>query len=119
LSFLQVVVVPYNTLLHRSTRESCGISLRGAIVVVDEAHNLLDALAHMHSAELSGHQIVHAIAQLNAYRQRYETRFTPVNRLYLDHMIYVSSRLLFMLGEEKDCLRIAFDWKISNPWKKK
>nr|CAD7598697.1 unnamed protein product [Timema genevievae] len=53
----QVVVVPYNTLLHKSTREACGINLRGNVLIIDEAHNLLDTISHIHSSELTGHQL--------------------------------------------------------------
>ena len=48
----QIVVLPYNTLLHRPTREAVGINLKGSVVIVDEAHNLLDTITHIHSVEV-------------------------------------------------------------------
>lgn len=54
---LQVVVVPYNTILHKATREACGIQLKNNIVVIDEAHNLLDAIGNIHSAQVNGYQV--------------------------------------------------------------
>lgn len=53
----QIVVLPYNTLLHKSTREAIGINLKDSVVVVDEAHNLLETVGHIHSVEISGKQI--------------------------------------------------------------
>ena len=55
--FVQVVVVPYNTLLHKNTRKACGINLAGSVVIIDEAHNLLDTISHIHSSEVTGHQV--------------------------------------------------------------
>ena len=49
----QVVVIPYNTLLHSSTREACGINLKNSVVIIDEAHNVLETIAHIHSAEVN------------------------------------------------------------------
>lgn len=55
--FLQVVALPYNMLLHKSTRESLGVELKGNVVVVDEAHNLVDAINEMYSTQLTLHQV--------------------------------------------------------------
>jgi len=54
---LQLVVLPYNTLLHKSTRESCGIRLRGNVVIIDEGHNLLETISNIHSVEVTGSQV--------------------------------------------------------------
>ena len=40
----QVVVIPYNTLLHSSTREACKIQLENSVVIIDEAHNVLETI---------------------------------------------------------------------------
>lgn len=39
-------------LLHKDTRESLGIKLEGNIVIIDEAHNLIEAINNMYSVEL-------------------------------------------------------------------
>ncbi|XP_021933898.1 ATP-dependent DNA helicase DDX11 isoform X2 [Zootermopsis nevadensis] len=99
----QVVVVPYNTLLHKNTRKACGINLEGSVVVIDEAHNLLDTISHIHSAEVTGHQLTHAYSQLNQYQDRYRSRFSAANLLYLGQVIFVVGRLIRMLGGKPGC----------------
>ncbi len=53
----QLVALPYNTLLHKSTRDASGIKLKGNIVVVDEAHNLIETISNVHSVEVTGAQV--------------------------------------------------------------
>jgi len=57
-SITQVVVVPYNTLLHKSTRKASGLKLSGSVIIIDEAHNLLEAIGHIHSSVVSGQQVI-------------------------------------------------------------
>jgi chromosome transmission fidelity protein 1 len=49
LGLCQLVLVPYNVLLHQPTREAWQLGLKDAVVIVDEAHNLLQTLASIHS----------------------------------------------------------------------
>ncbi|KAL5460552.1 hypothetical protein EMCRGX_G034004 [Ephydatia muelleri] len=53
----QLVVVPYSTLLHEPTRRSVGLKLKGNIVVIDEAHNLVDSISAAYSVEITGAHI--------------------------------------------------------------
>eukprot|EP00033_Pygsuia_biforma_P004685 GCRY01005136.1.p1 GENE.GCRY01005136.1~~GCRY01005136.1.p1 ORF type:complete len:390 (-),score=99.80 GCRY01005136.1:214-1383(-) len=45
-----VLALPYNTVLHAHTRESVGLGLEKAVVIVDEAHNAVEATLTMHSS---------------------------------------------------------------------
>lgn len=58
-----LVVLPYQTLMHKSTREACGIEMRDNVVIIDEAHNLPDAICSMHSSEISGNQVIQLTTQ--------------------------------------------------------
>lgn len=48
----QLVVMPYAALLSRETRAAMGVRLEGAVVVVDEAHNIVEAINQVHSKKL-------------------------------------------------------------------
>ena len=61
---LQLVVLPYNTLLHKSTRDAVGIRLKDSVVVIDEAHNLIDTINSLHSVEITGLQVCTIIFHL-------------------------------------------------------
>lgn len=53
----QIVVLPYQMMLHSGTRESMGVRLTNCVVVFDEAHNLLDTINAMYTASLSAQQV--------------------------------------------------------------
>ena len=50
----QLVVLPYNTLLHAPTRDAVGVKLKDNVVIIDEAHNLLDTISSVYSVEVTG-----------------------------------------------------------------
>jgi chromosome transmission fidelity protein 1 len=78
----QLVALPYNVLLHAKTREACGLDLtKETAVVIDEAHNLADTVAGIHSARVTGAQLCHAYSQLSQYHDKYKTRFAPANKV--------------------------------------
>ena len=50
----EIVAVPYNALLHRPTRQSLKIDIENAVIIIDEAHNLTDAISEVHSITING-----------------------------------------------------------------
>ncbi|KAK9792715.1 hypothetical protein WJX73_001436 [Symbiochloris irregularis] len=89
-----LVLLPYSALLSQDMRESLGLQLDGAVVVIDEAHNLVDAVHSVHSAALTHQQLQSASAQLSAYMQRFESRLAPGNSQHLQALTTFTERLL-------------------------
>lgn len=58
-------------------RESLGMRLEGSVVIVDEAHNIVDAVNGVHSATMSGKQLATAHSALDNYYQRFRARLAP------------------------------------------
>uniref|UniRef100_A0A061RRA7 Chromosome transmission fidelity protein 1 n=1 Tax=Tetraselmis sp. GSL018 TaxID=582737 RepID=A0A061RRA7_9CHLO len=48
-----ILFMPYAALLSAESRESFGICLKDAVIIVDEAHNLLEAVNSAHAADLA------------------------------------------------------------------
>lgn len=48
----QLIVVPYQILIHNATRKASGIKLKDSVVIIDEAHNLVDTIGNIHSVEV-------------------------------------------------------------------
>ncbi|KAF9188409.1 DEAD H (Asp-Glu-Ala-Asp His) box helicase 11 [Haplosporangium sp. Z 11] len=85
----QLVTLPYNLLLHASTRESLKLMIKNNILLLDEAHNLINSLLQMHSVSISLEQIVLAQDQLQVYLSRYEKRLSSTNEGYIRVLIRI------------------------------
>uniref|UniRef100_A0A182PGV9 DNA 5'-3' helicase n=1 Tax=Anopheles epiroticus TaxID=199890 RepID=A0A182PGV9_9DIPT len=96
----QVLMVPYQLILHRRTRQQSGIRLQDAILIIDEAHNLLDTISAIHSQEVRLEQLRQAKVHLSAYKARYFSRFSTKNLLRINQLIFIATRLGKVLTPE-------------------
>jgi len=85
----QLVALPYASLLSSSTRQALGLRLAGSVVVIDEAHNLIDTINEMHSVTLSARHLSETSAQLAQYEERYRARLKPANRQMVQQLLFV------------------------------
>ncbi|KAL8862465.1 MAG: hypothetical protein Q9178_000962 [Gyalolechia marmorata] len=79
----EIVTLPYQLLLQKSAREALGISLKGHVVVIDEAHNLMDAITNIHSITITQSQLHRCRIQLRTYLQKFRNRLKGKNRVYV------------------------------------
>lgn len=89
----ELVMLPYNLLLQRDAREALQLSLDDSIVLIDEAHNLIDTILSTYTAELTQAQIDAALSQVNGYLQRFATRLKGSNEEHM-RMVQVLLRAL-------------------------
>ncbi|XP_050454703.1 ATP-dependent DNA helicase DDX11 isoform X2 [Cataglyphis hispanica] len=94
----QLILVPYNSILHKSTRDSLGIDLKGNVLIIDEAHNLLDAIEGMHSSIITGKNLLHCYSQLSQYQKKFESLFSAKSVLYLSQLSFCLKKLLTLFG---------------------
>ncbi|XP_036721871.1 ATP-dependent DNA helicase DDX11 isoform X4 [Balaenoptera musculus] len=94
----QLVVLPYQMLLHAAARQAAGIRLQGQVVVIDEAHNLIDTITGIHSVEVSGSQLCQAHSQLLQYTERYGKRLKAKNLMYIKQILYLLEKFVTVLG---------------------
>lgn len=89
----EIVTLPYPLLLQKSAREALGLSLKGHVIIIDEAHNLMDAVSGIHSAEVSLTQLKRARAQIGTYLQKFRNRLKGKNRVYVAQVVRVIDSL--------------------------
>lgn len=94
---MQVVTLPYQLLLLKSAREALGISLKGHIVVIDEAHNLMDAISSMYSITVTQAQLRRCQSQLRIYLQKFRNKLKGKNRVYV-------AQIVRLINSVSDCL---------------
>jgi len=93
----QIVTLPYPLLLQKSAREALDISLHDHIIIIDEAHNLMDAISAMYSASISLKQLELGRAQLMLYLQKFRNRLKGKNRVYVTQIVRVIDSLVGFL----------------------
>ncbi|KAK2594485.1 ATP-dependent DNA helicase chl1 [Conoideocrella luteorostrata] len=77
----EIITLPYPLLLQRSAREALGIKLEGSVVIIDEAHNIMDAVANVHAAELKLSELRKGRDILGVYVKRFGKKLKGVNRV--------------------------------------
>lgn len=100
----EMIVLPYNNLLHNETRQACSLDLRESVVIVDEAHNILETICSIHSASISGTQLIGAHTILSRYYIKYHTRMSPRNAFMVKTTVQCLTELLKYLNNPRKCL---------------
>ncbi|KAK9325883.1 helicase C-terminal domain-containing protein [Lipomyces orientalis] len=95
----EVVTLPYPLLLQSSYRKALSISLKNQIVIIDEAHNLLDAITSLFSMAISYSDIVKSKRCVEAYLAKFSKRLNGGNKVYISQIIKLLNVLeLFLVG---------------------
>jgi chromosome transmission fidelity protein 1 len=68
------------------------------VIIIDEAHNLMDTISNIHSINITQSQFRRCKEQLNIYLHKFRTRLKGKNRVYL-------TQLLRLLDSLSSCLR--------------
>ncbi|KAH7122945.1 helicase C-terminal domain-containing protein [Dactylonectria macrodidyma] len=77
----EIITLPYPLLLQRSAREALGIKLEGNIVIIDEAHNIMDAVANVHAAEIRMSDLRRGRGMLGIYVRKFGKKLKGANRV--------------------------------------
>ena len=77
----EVVTLPYPLLLQKSARDALGIRLEGNVVVIDEAHNIMDAVSSVNSAGIKLSELRRARQMLAVYVRKFGKRLKGENRV--------------------------------------
>lgn len=68
-------------------------------MIIDEAHNLMDAISSLHSITVSLHQLKRSRAQLGVYLQKFRTRLKGKNRVYVTQLVRLLDSLAAYLQQ--------------------
>uniref|UniRef100_A0A5K4F0X8 Putative chl1 helicase homolog n=1 Tax=Schistosoma mansoni TaxID=6183 RepID=A0A5K4F0X8_SCHMA len=99
LPLAQLVLVPYSSLLQPSNRLTSGLKLKNSIVIIDEAHNLLEATASSMSVSLSLVNDLYKLEELfSGYLQYYRSRLSSVLALRLRQIKHFIQQLKVYLN---------------------
>ncbi|ODV96354.1 hypothetical protein PACTADRAFT_41907 [Pachysolen tannophilus NRRL Y-2460] len=83
----EIIALPYQLLLEKSARDVLGLKLKDSIVIIDEAHNLLDTISAMNSTSISLQELSDTKKTLKFYMNKFRTRLNGGNRVNLAKII--------------------------------
>ncbi|EAW21988.1 DNA helicase [Aspergillus fischeri NRRL 181] len=89
----EIVTLPYPLLLQRSARDALDLSIKNHVVIIDEAHNLMDAICNIHSVTITLSQLQTALSQLTTYARKHKARLKGKNRSYIAQIIRLISSI--------------------------
>ncbi|KAF2807702.1 ATP-dependent RNA helicase-like protein chl1 [Mytilinidion resinicola] len=96
----EIVTLPYPLLLQKSAREALDISLAGHVIIIDEAHNLMDAVAAINSITVSLAQLRRSREQLTVYLRKFQNKLRGKNRVYVTQTVRLLDSLIhYLLGK--------------------
>ncbi|KAI9816568.1 MAG: ATP-dependent DNA helicase chl1 [Pycnora praestabilis] len=105
----EIITLPYPLLLSKSAREALNISLKNHVIIIDEAHNLMDAISSIHSITVSLRQLSISRSQIGAYLQKFRNRLKGKNRIYVTQTVRVVDSLSSYLQKMNETSRDSED----------
>ncbi|KAI8927828.1 helicase C-terminal domain-containing protein [Entophlyctis helioformis] len=97
----EIVCVPYNLLLQQTARDSIGLRLKNNIVILDEAHNIIETVNSLHSHSVSLAQVQACTRHLTAYFDRYKRRLAGKNVVYIKQLLIILAAFNRLLGKSR------------------
>ncbi|EUB63503.1 Putative ATP-dependent RNA helicase DDX11-like protein [Echinococcus granulosus] len=89
LPLAQLVLAPYQSVVVPSLREAVGLCLQNNVLIFDEAHNLLEAVAAAFSATASYADLLATERLVAAFLGYYHSRLSPLSALRLRQLALV------------------------------
>ena len=69
-------------------------------MIIDEAHNLLETIANIHSVVLTYQQLACTVEQLSEYLRRYDKRLTARNLLHTKQILFIAKSFMRLLDSK-------------------
>ncbi|KAJ4959423.1 hypothetical protein NE237_026534 [Protea cynaroides] len=99
---VNLVVLPYQSLLFKSSRESLGLNLKNSIVIIDEAHNLADCLTSMYDSKITLSQLDQVHSYLELYFEKFRKLLGAGNRRYIQTLMVITRAFLRVFLDDKN-----------------
>ncbi|KAI2627596.1 DNA repair helicase [Hypoxylon sp. NC1633] len=108
----EIITLPYPLLLQKTARDALGIKLEGNVVIIDEAHNIMDAVANSYASEVSLGELKRARQMLGVYVKKFGKKLKGENRVMVAQVARVVDGLREWL---ESALELKSDQGIVDP----
>lgn len=90
----EVILAPYTLVLHKKNREAVGIDLQNSVLLIDEAHNIIEAMIDCHSASLTKVQAENSLAAVKNYYERFAIKLGAKSAMYFEQILHFLQAIL-------------------------
>lgn len=110
----EIITLPYPLLLQKAARDALGINLDGNIVIIDEAHNIMDAIANVYASEISLSDLLRARQLLQVYVKRFGKKLKGENRVMVGQVARVVDGLRAWMENALNVKVGSYAWYVSS-----
>ncbi|RLV93694.1 ATP-dependent DNA helicase CHL1 [Spathaspora sp. JA1] len=96
----EIISLPYQMIFQDSTRDIMKLDVKDSIVIIDEAHNIMDVLTSLYSVSITGDTLDQVIKSLKFYLTKFIKRLNSGNRINLQKLIKVCQSLKKFITEQ-------------------
>ncbi|OMJ73211.1 hypothetical protein SteCoe_28156 [Stentor coeruleus] len=96
-----IILAPYSSILNKHNRHSIGISLESCYVIIDESHNLIDAITDYHSAAITKSQILACQKCFRDYYNLFVEKMFPRKRMFVEMALRVIDGFLSYINRHE------------------
>lgn len=79
-----IILAPYTSMLNKKSRTAIGIDLSGSFLVIDESHNIINAITDCHSGAITERQVAACMLSIETYRRVYLEKMFPRKLMFVD-----------------------------------
>ena len=94
-----LVLLPYNLLLSAHSRRQLGIEVKDSILIIDEAHNLAEAINQLHGCELMLGELVMMNDAVGKYLSKYRSRLSVNSLLRIEQLKRILTSMVAVFNQ--------------------
>ncbi|EMG51056.1 CHL1 ATP-dependent DNA helicase CHL1 [Candida maltosa Xu316] len=98
----EIVSLPYQMIFQDTTRKILNLDIKDSIIIIDEAHNIIDVITSMYSLKITVDQLTKVQKSLKTYLIKFLKKLNSGNRINLLKLIKICQILIRFLNCNQD-----------------
>ncbi|CAX43392.1 ATP-dependent RNA helicase Chl1, putative [Candida dubliniensis CD36] len=113
----EIISLPYQMIFQDTTRKILNLDIKDSIIIIDEAHNIIDVITSMYSIKVTSDQLNKVIKSLKVYLNKFLKRLNSGNRINLMKLIKICQILLKFLNNNQGSVKSGDEIQIQDIFK--
>ena len=113
----EIISLPYQMIFQDTTRKILNLDIKDSIIIIDEAHNIIDVITSMYSIKITLDQLNKVIKSLKIYLNKFLKRLNSGNRINLMKLIKICQILLKFLNNNQGSVKSGDEIQIQDIFK--